>query len=161
MYVPAYILKYGVINTFGVVLPKIYDLLKSIYEFENTNVNQRLKKMDIKYHLELIESVISQFKNEETQDGETYKFPSIDDPENTMEMHPLILNIKYLSEIVSEIHNDLNEINCIVNGHCQKWFNNWRTLDIEINLINLENNLKILLSRFDDFIKLNAIYNHK
>jgi hypothetical protein len=160
------ILPYTAVLSQGInaILFGTFGAIKSIYNHQNPDLNNNLRRLDIEYHLRLISSVL---KNQSYVPIVTVKehindqsivfttvqgIHSVDDP--------LEICLIYLSKIVNDIHVNLVLINQKVTYHQTKWGSSYRTLDIDELLNKLETDITILKNRFDDFIKIRNIYQH-
>lgn len=140
----------------------IFSSVKSIYNHQNPDVTNSLKRLDIEYHLRLISAILSKYNQNGVQtikehiDNKSVIFTTVVPTElsdSTLE-DPIEISLSYISKIISEIRQTLLQIDRKVVNHNMKYFSSWRTLNVEELLQTLETNTNILKNRFDDFVKL-------
>jgi hypothetical protein len=139
----------------------IFGTAKSIYNHQNPDLTNFLKKLDIEYQLRLVGSVLkSQSRvpiivRKEHIDNKSIIFTNVTN--NYVSDNPIEISLIYLSKIIEDIHKILLQIDQKVNYHQTKWLSSYRTLNIESLLTQLETHSVILKNRFDDFVKLSSI----
>ena len=159
----------GIIGTISTVTIGTCTAIKSIYTHKNPDVKRIIKKYDVKHKLELIESVLkitdhnnkNRFEKMKLNDLEKTQIFEIIESQNNIGDDPIELCLKYLHESIEDIHTNLKEINAKVMRHTAKWFNSWRTLNIKRQLDDLEENIKILDKRFNDFMRISEFLKNK
>ena len=55
--------------------------------------------------------------------------------------------------MIIRIREDLRQISSIIKNHKEKYFTNWRSVDVKQQLYNLKLHSKLLDDRYDLFIK--------
>jgi len=169
----------GIITTISTITTGTCYIVTSIYTHKNPNVSAYIKELDIERRLKLIEAVlhtIKQTKPNETFipsapplvepavvlnqqikklsiDNQTVEYFLFDDYQKKPE-DPIQLCLRYLSDIIYEIHKNLSTIHEKVSNHNDKWFSAWRSLHIKKDLESLKINSLILNMRFGDLIEI-------
>lgn len=64
-----------------------------------------------------------------------------------------------LHDMIIRIREDLNQLKKMIEYHKSKWFNSLRSLDVRIQLSNLNLHTKLLDSRYEMFVKTLTVYN--
>jgi len=149
----------GIITTISTITTGTCYIVTSIYTHKNPNVSAYIKELDIERRLKLIEAVlhtIKQTKPAETAETAAPSAPPLIEPavvlnqqikklsidNQTVEYFlfddyqkkpddPIQLCLRYLSDIISEIHKNLSTIHEKVSNHNDKWFSAWRSLHIK------------------------------
>jgi hypothetical protein len=177
--VPYSLITRGIYNVFiasiGTVTLGTYKVISSIYNNQNADVGQFIKKLDIERKLALIESVLKYKKISREQSGQSEQSYESEQSEQSEQaeqaenvemtelakssnvIHPIQLCFSDLSDIITKIQSDLKEIDRKVRKHNLKWFKSYRSLHISKELEQLETNVGILDARFDDLIKISGI----
>ena len=156
----------GVISTIGTLAMGTCRTVSSIYNHQNPDVNRIMRDLDINHKLQMIHSVLNRFSLEQkkvakvklndlekTQIFEIIETADVNDPIS------LCLDHLYLS--MQKIHADLAIINDKIKQHNQRWFANWRTLNIKSNLDELREDVKNMSDRFDVFLKITAFFTNR
>ena len=147
------------------------NLVKSIYVHKNPNITKLIKQLDIERRLKLINAILNTSSMNNVKNDEYIKL-KLNDLEKTqifeivgskvdLENDPIQLCLFYLYDIVQEINNNLLDINNKITYHNTKWFNTWRTLNINSLIENLKINSQILDSRFDDLTRVSLFLSKK
>jgi len=139
----------------------IFSSVKSIYNHQNPDLTNSLKKLDIEYHLRLISAILNKYNQKGTEtikehiDNKSVIFTTVPELQEASGLEdPVEISLSYISKIIGEIRHTLLQIDRKVVNHNMKYFSTWRTLNIDELLQTLETNTNILKSRFDDFVKL-------
>lgn len=154
----------GIITTISKVTINTALLIKSIYNHENPDTNKIINELDLDQRLKLIQSVLNKLNITSnnitlTNLDKTQIFNMIDEQLN--ENDPIELCLKYIHEAINQIHHNLVLINRKIMYHKSKWFNKWRTLNIEPYIQNIKYNSNRLNLRFDDLLKISSfLYNY-
>jgi hypothetical protein len=172
----------GIVTTISAMTVGSYKVIKSIYNHQNSDVQQFLKKLDIERKLALIEAVITHTKGTSTPQIELAESIEPNEHGTGVEMTPNHLHNLYLidnynrtfkskvpitdpihlcltdlSNIITEIHLNLKTIDQKVRTHHRKWFHSYRSLNVQKELDKLECNVKILNDRYEDLIKISVL----
>jgi hypothetical protein len=146
------------ISTFTIGTGKV---IASIYNSQNPDAINFIKKLDIERRLQLIESVVKSINpNYTTNATKESELKIIEDYQPNVPSNPIELALMHLSEIIGEINNNLKTINKKVTEHQAKWFQSWRTLDINGDMEILGTNSVIMENRFRDFIRISSLLKH-
>lgn len=139
----------------------IFSSVKSIYNHQNPDVTNSLKRLDIEYHLRLISAILNKYNQTRSEtirehiDNKSVIFTTLPELQEKSNLEdPVEISLSYISKIIGEIRQTLLKIDRKVMNHNMKYFSSWRTLNVEDLLLELETNTKILKNRFDDFVKL-------
>lgn len=150
----------GVITTISKITINSALLIKSIYNHENPDIIKIINELDLDQRFKIIQSVL--YKLDLTTNNitltnldKTQIFNIIDEELN--ENDPIELCLKYIHENINQIHHNLVLINRKIDNHKKKWFNKWRTLNIEPYIQNIKNNSNKLNLRFDDLLKISSL----
>lgn len=158
------VLPYTAVLTQGinVILIGIFGTIKSIYNHENPDLANNLRKLDVEYHLRLVSTVLKNQKYvpvitiKEYINDQSIIFSTVESGKTSQD--PLEVCLFYLSNSVKDIHLTLVSVNQKVQYHQTKWLNTYRILSIQELLNKLEADIDILKNRFNDFIKIQQIY---
>lgn len=180
----------GIISGISTMTFGMCGMIKSIYNHKNPDVDNFIKKLDIEYRIEMISTILKKYAKYKTIDMKEhvgdksviftvlensaylikdsgmdnslilYNSKKSEQYQNNI-IDPLQISLIYLSRIIRDIHNDLIIINKQIEYHSSKWFNSWRTLNIKKYLDELETHNTILINRFNDFIKISSVIEHK
>ena len=156
-----------------------YDLIKNTATHYHPYLQSVLNELDLKADLEVIESLLHQIKedelaefeepeeSEESEESEELEEPEeleeleeLDDPINQIgsskhcSRSPIQICFKNVSEMISLIKVELENIQEEIKNHQNKWFASWRTPDYEEHIHNLKNHKKILDKRVNLLIKI-------
>jgi hypothetical protein len=145
----------GAINTISSFTLHTVHLANSIYNHQNADVNVCIKSLDIERRLKMMNSVIkviSKRAQNISDEQLLYLSQSVYDSDQTE--NPIALSLYYLKETIAAVNEDLNKIKEKVERHQTKWFNTWRTMNIEPLLDNLKQNSSLLDLRFNDLTKI-------
>lgn len=66
-----------------------------------------------------------------------------------------------VTEVLDNIHRELDTIHSMIDYHQQKWFNGWRTLDCSIKISVIINHKKLFDKRYSNLCSLLMIYRHE
>lgn len=148
------LLTQGLTSTIGTMTTSIYKTLGSIYRHQNPDITLVLKRLDIERKLRLIESLLNLQPHRTIQRNPSGKeeFVIVERPTDPQE-----LCLDSLSEIMAEINQDLTVIKKKADKHEQKYFKNWRTLNLKKELDQLEMDSTILNYRFEDLVKVSSL----
>jgi hypothetical protein len=168
----------GLINTISTITFGTCKLISSLYSHKNPNVNKILLKLDIEQRLILIESVLRKIENHKNllkdslchldkdlknthQDKNSTKhyekimhLKIIEDHQINENYDPIELALIFLKDTIHRIHLCLEEIDEKINKHNHKWFNYWRSLNLDKQLNDLEILSSTLDKRFDYLLKI-------
>src|SRR5207248_9121277 len=98
----------------------IYTLINNIIYIEDVNVNKQLKQLDIIYQLKLIETILKcKQKIHKVENDEFCLIEKNDDP--------LDIVLDYLSEIIYDIKEQLDQLEKETINYNNKWFKQWRS----------------------------------
>ena len=162
MYILAQGIYSGIITGISTMTLGTCRLVGTIYSHKNPNITERLKQLDIEYHLNLINAILKQnqkITNISKITIESQTFEIVDYNPNIKSDDPIKISLSYISKAIEDIHSDLLDINRVVLYHKTKYFNSWRSMGVSKYLKILENDIKILENRFNDFIKICQIKN--
>lgn len=136
----------SIVHMISTVTMGTCSIIKSIYVHKNPDVDSVIKKMDIEMKIELIQltiNKISQIKGNK----------NIDD----IKTDPICMCLFHIHDVIKEINQDLTNINDKVIRHKNKWFCNWRSLNVTPMIDSLKFHSIILDARFDDLIKISSL----
>lgn len=68
--------------------------------------------------------------------------------------------LENLHDMIVRIREDLKQINSIIKLHKEKYFNNWRSVDVKEQLSNLKIHTRLLDQRYDLLVKTLNITNN-
>ena len=68
--------------------------------------------------------------------------------------------LENLHDMIVRIREDLKQINSIIKSHKEKYFNNWRSVDVREQLNNLKIHTQLLDQRYDLLVKTLNITNN-
>ena len=152
----------GVISTISTLTVGTAKIATAMYQNNNPDVVNTIKKLDIQHKLKLIESIIrysiksyNKIANFEKIDLEKTQFQIIG--MNYESVDPIEICLRSINTAIKNIHLNLNEINQKLEAHNQKWFYSWRVLNIQPKLDALQTNCEILDKRFDELIKVHQL----
>ena len=163
----------NVLDITGRIMGQISSLLVADCE----KINQCVKRLDLKAKLRCIETMIKYYgqtrcllskKVSDDNNRENEKepiFASIIDnytpivKDMTLKVtettqNPIEIHLYYVYEIIQDIQKEFEKINDKIKCHKNKYFSEWRHLNIESCLINLETYDAILKQRYDRFLKV-------
>lgn len=152
----------GIITGIGKMTFGIAGVIKTIYRYQNPNINKYIQTLDIEYHINLISSVLRKYSKlgsiniKEHIGDKSVIFTTI--PIKTITNDPMQISLKYLSQSIEDIHKDLLCIMEDISYHQLKWFNSWRSLNIKKRLDTLEIHNNILKSRYNNFIQIYSAF---
>lgn len=152
----------GIIHTIGNVTTSICDVVLTIYNHQNINVNNKIKHFDINRRLILIRSVLRTMNNTSNtlSDMERTHIHDLIHSRTHLEKDPIELCLTFLNETIHDIYKTLREIDQKVAYHHTKWFVYWRTLNIDALLEQLETQIVILEKIFHDLTRIGIFLSH-
>lgn len=162
----------GIIGAISTVTISACRTIKTIYNYQNSDISSVIRKMDIERQLVVIQSIltITHTSKSETMKNSTSNLKltnmektqifDIIEKKPDAQNDPIKLCLIFLRESIENIHTDLTKIYEKIENHKSKWFNYWRTLDIKHLVENLESDTKILNERFEYLMKISAFLNN-
>jgi hypothetical protein len=129
------------------IFVKIFDIVNEKHDY----IKEIIESLDLISKVEIIESIIRDI-------NEYMKL------NNIKPNHTLDLAIVQLSNIITTIHSDLNNVKNGVEYHKTLWFNSFRTPDYLKLIEKIKLDKKTLDSRLDNMIKIVTLFrelNHR
>jgi hypothetical protein len=126
----------------------LYSVCLSVLGHEHDNVNRLLEELDIVARIQTMDALVK---------GLEKKYPVIGDEKECDLSDPVKIALNNLHVINEKIHKILKDIDTEIKYHKTKYWNEWRTPDYHLNLIELRRNSKIMEKRFELLIKLMSI----
>jgi len=142
----------GLISSISTLTTSACKNISHIYNHDNPDIYLDLKRLDINRKLNLINSILSYRQNNKSE--ETYEIIKAEYQNN-----PVMLCLEYLSDIIADINIDLINIKEKINRHDNKYFRNWRNLNIKPYMDKLELDNQILDQRFISLVQVCQINN--
>ena len=135
---------------------KIYDLMRGlVIEEEYPEISEVLTKLDIQTTLAIIDPLLNEISNKKNISSESDYL----EESNTENNKHLALDRSFyaLKDIITQIHDLLQQIKDVISNHKQKYFFYWRTPVFLPLLKLLELKKDILDQRFNLFMRLLTI----
>ena len=70
-------------------------------------------------------------------------------------------SLSAVTEVLDNIHKELDTIHGMIDAHQQKWFNGWRTLDCSSKINTIISHKKLFDKRYANLCNLLIIYRHE
>jgi len=156
----------GIIFGISGMTCKAVGMVKTIYSHNNTSVNEKLIQLDLEYNINMASVLVRKYSKGRSQNvkehinNKTVNFEMVAKPNQTIN-DPIEMGLIYLSQIITDIHNDLISIESDINYHNTKWFNSMRTLDLKKKLTILELHNGLLINRYNNFIRICSTFDKK
>lgn len=152
LYIPAYILSQGflsgLIGTISQITISSCNLITSIYSHQNPDVVRFLRRLDVDHKIKIIGAMLKHFDH-----SSDIEFVII-----SKNQHPIELALESLSQSLELIQKYLTILNDKLLRYNNKYFKQWRTLNIKEVMDDLELEMSILDQRYDMFIKISSLY---
>lgn len=126
------------ISTISNITTNSYQIITSLMQKSNIQINTIIEKYDLERKLLLINSFI------ETLQSTTY----------STYQKTIDISLQYLKNSISTICDLLININMTIHNHQQKWFIGWRSINIDHLLQKLEHHTSLLDKRFNELLKI-------
>jgi len=106
------------------------------------DVTKELKDLDLECEVAIAESLIKE-------------------QEGRLNHNSVQQSLAAVTEVLDNIHRELDTIHSMIDYHQQKWFNGWRTLDCSIKISVIINHKKLFDKRYSNLCSLLMIYRHE
>lgn len=128
-------------GVFGKIIGDTYNNVKHIQENypDHCHVKMKINELDILPTIDIIDSMVDSIK------------------EKMIKTHPIKNQIKNIKTSLSQINQDLGDIEKVTKEHKEKYFSYMRNPDYSSALKNLELHFAQLNNRFDLLVKLTKI----
>ena len=116
---------------------KAVSVIETAIIHEHTDVHQLFIELDLEVRLAVIESLIRSVNTEDDA---------------------VKLCIKALYDVITELNSNMKSIEESINEHKEKYFNSWRTLNLDDNIIRIKHNSELLEKRFTLFTDVSTFH---
>jgi len=154
-----------VLTTVSTTINATSSLISYFINTNNVNINifkNELLHMDINNNLIIISSLIKDIIHKQSRiemSATIYLKNRDENDENILLPEPLKKAIFSTYEMIEKIRINLEDINLKITYHEQKYFKNWRNLDLTEEIKILKMNNEIFKNRLNILLKLIKIYN--
>lgn len=159
----------GIISTIGTLTLGTCRIITNVYNHKNPDANQFVESLDLEYKLQIIQHFLNYFNNKKNHDvriqlndlQKTQIMDSIPEAETEIIPDPIDLCLIHIQTSIQKINNCLLMIETKIKNHRQKWFADWRTLNIKPQLDTLMRLTHNLDARFEMFLKIATLIYQK
>lgn len=178
----------GLVSSIGAITSTTCGVVKNLYLYKNPDVTRVIKKLDLERRLLLVHSILNAVSQEQPLDealipsvllegapapsepSVNHQLATSEQPSRIKEMidlmngeirDPIQLCLIFLRQTVQDIHDDLTKLSAKVARHNTKWFNSWRTLNVQELLDVLTIHSQQLDDRFNDLTKVSSFLTNR
>ena len=119
---------------------KVVNIVETAITHNHTDVHELFTELDLDVRLDVINSLISNMKKEDS--NETVN-----------------ICLKSLYDVITKINKNTHEIDDIFKQHKEKYFNAWRQIDVESQICEIRKQSELLDKRFSLLANIVKFYN--
>lgn len=108
---------------------KVVNIVETALVHNHTDVHQLFTELDLDVRLEVINSLIKNIKREHSNDT-------------------VNICLKSLYDVITKINKITHEIDGIIEQHKEKYFNEWRQIDVDLQINEIRKQSELLDKRF-------------
>ena len=149
-------------NSIATITSKTYSTVCYLFTVNHSDLNDCLKELDLQFKLSIIDSIINQERKKCIEQSQMidpqFNVNNINQTNvinnNNKFKSCIDISIDYLISSTENIRDELKIIEDRIKRHNNKWFHNYRNLNLEKNFEKLREYSKILDTRYKYFVKL-------
>ena len=108
---------------------KVVNIVETALVHNHTDVHQLFTELDLDVRLEVINSLIKNIKREHSNDT-------------------VNICLKSLYDVITKINKITHEIDGVIEQHKEKYFNEWRQIDVDLQINEIRKQSELLDKRF-------------